>query len=107
MNSNIESQRINLENMARNFSKHTNPHQTNFNNTKSSKYFKKNIEHSSFHRDNLTVTNFNSISTIRINFGTLRSINSLENELDTKNTPSSSKQSKEYSKIMKVKFLST
>ena len=106
MNANIESRRINLENMARNFSKHTNPHQTNFNNTKSSKYFKKNIEHSSYHRENLTVTS-NSISTIRINFGTLRSINSLENELDTKDTPLSSKQSKEYSKIMKVTFIST
>ena len=67
-----QQNKVHLENLAYKFSKTITPHQTNFNNTKSSKYFSKNNDYTN---DNLTVTS--NTSTIKINFGTLQSTNSI------------------------------
>lgn len=60
-----------LENLAARFSKCNNPQFTNFNNTKTGKYFKKKSSHVK-DIDCMTV-NSQSVSTIRINFGSISS----------------------------------
>ena len=75
---NKDTKIINLESLAQEFSRNISPHQTNFNNTKTSKYFSKKSKMSGHSKNNLTVTS--NASTIRIDFGTLLSTNSNSGE---------------------------